>query len=64
MSVQRRGRTVTAAAGANPDGSILFKLPSLKAGTYRVLVRVSAQTNPERVTTFSKTFRVGNDVRV
>src|SRR5438270_3875841 len=36
VSVQRRGRTVTAAAGANPDGSSLFKLPSLKAGTYRV----------------------------
>jgi hypothetical protein len=64
VSVQRRGRTVTSAAGANPDGSLLFKLPSLKAGTYRVIVRVSAQTNPDRVTTFTKSFRVGNDVRV
>jgi hypothetical protein len=64
VSVQRGGRTVTSAAGVNPDGSVLFKLPSLKAGTYRVVVRVSAQTNPERVTTFSKAFRVGNDVRV
>ena len=28
------------------------------------LVQVNAATNPDRVTTFSKTFRVGNDVRV
>jgi hypothetical protein len=64
VSVVRRGRTVTSASGENVDGSVLFKLPALKAGTYRVLVRVSAQTNPDRVTTFTKTFRVGNDVRV
>ena len=39
-------------------------LPALKTGTYRVVARVSAQTNPGRVTTFTKTFRVGSDVRV
>jgi hypothetical protein len=64
VSVVRRGRAVTSAAGANPDGSIVFKLPSLRAGTYRVLVRLSAETNPSRVTTFAKTFRVGNDLHV
>jgi hypothetical protein len=64
VKVARGGRTVTSAAGENPDGSVLFKLPTLKAGTYRVLVRVSAQTNPGRVTTFAKNFRVGTDVRV
>jgi hypothetical protein len=64
VSVVRRGRAVTSAAGASPDGSIVFKLPSLRAGTYRVLVRLSAETNTSRVTTFAKTFRVGNDVRV
>ena len=36
----------------------------LKAGTYRLVVRVSAETNPGRVTTFAKTFRVANGVRV
>ena len=60
----RRGRAVTSAAGASADGSILFKLPALKAGAYRLLVQVNAVTNPDRVTTFSKAFRVGNDVRV
>src|SRR5205809_1124330 len=64
VSVVRAGRTVTSASGENPDGSVLFKLPALKTGTYRVVARVSAQTNPGRVTTFTKTFRVGSDVRV
>ena len=64
VSLLRRGRAVSSAAGASPDGSIVFKLPALKAGTYRVLVRLSAETNPGRVTTFTKAFRVGNDVRV
>ena len=64
VSVLRRGRAVTSAAGASADGSILFKLPALKAGAYRLLVQVNAVTNPDRVTTFSKAFRVGNDVRV
>ena len=64
VRVDRAGRTVTSAVGENPDGSILFKLPALKSGSYRVFVRVSAQTTPGRVTTFAKTFRVGTDVRV
>ena len=60
----RSGRVLSSASGASPDGSILFKLPQLKAGTYRLVVRVSAETNPGRVTTFAKTFRVANGVRV
>jgi hypothetical protein len=64
VSLLRRGRAVSSATGTNPDGSIVFKLPPLKAGTYQVLVRLSAATNPGRVTTFTKSFRVGNDVRV
>jgi len=64
VSVLRSGRVLSSASGASPDGSILFKLPQLKAGTYRLVVRVSAETNPGRVTTFAKTFRVANGVRV
>ena len=64
VNVLRSGRALSSASGASPDGSILFKLPQLKAGTYRLVVRLSAETNPGRVTTFAKTFRVANGVRV
>jgi hypothetical protein len=63
VTVLRRKRSVSSATGTSADGTILFKLPALKTGAYRVLVRLSAQTNPGRSTTFAKTFRVTNGVR-
>ena len=36
---------------------LLFKLPRLSRGTYRVTVTLHAETNAQRVTTFSRTFR-------
>jgi hypothetical protein len=36
---------------------LLFKLPRLGRGSYRVTVKLHAETNPDRVTTFSRAFR-------
>jgi hypothetical protein len=36
---------------------VLFKLPKLRRGTYRVKITLRAETNPDRVTVFTKTFR-------
>jgi hypothetical protein len=47
--------------GANGVGDaardVLFKLPKLRKGTYRVKITLRAETNPDRVTVFTKTFR-------
>jgi hypothetical protein len=59
VTVARATRTLSAVSGiapANTDWQL--KLPRLPHGTYRVVVRVSAETNPARTTTFTKRFRV------
>lgn len=47
--------------GANGVGEaardVLFKLPKLRQGRYRVKITLRAETNPDRVTVFTKTFR-------
>jgi hypothetical protein len=47
--------------GANGSGEaardVLFKLPKLRKGSYRVEVVLHAETNPDRTTAFSRTFR-------
>ena len=57
--VLRGKRTVTSTAGSRRTvGAVLFKLPKLKRGSYRVVVKLTAETNTQRVSTFAKTFRV------
>ena len=47
--------------GANGSGEaardVLFKLPKLRKGSYRVQVILRAETNADRMTVFSRTFR-------
>ena len=51
-------RTLTGAAGQGDAArDILFKLPRLQPGSYRLTVTLHAETNPERTTTFTRTFR-------
>ena len=46
--------------GADGEGEaardVLFKLPKLRHGMYRVKITLRAETNPARQTTFSRTF--------
>ena len=63
VSVLRGTKTVTSASGTNAGGQIQFKLPRLTAGTYRVAVKLKAQTNSERVSTFARTVQIANVVR-
>ncbi len=51
-------RKLTGAAGQGEAArDLLFKLPRLNHGAYRVTVALHAETNVGRVTTFSRTFR-------
>ena len=51
-------RRLTGAVGLGEAArDLLFKLPRLGRGTYRVTVTLHAETNAQRVTTFSRTFR-------
>src|SRR6478736_914379 len=51
-------RRLTGAVGQGEAArDLLFKLPRLGRGTYRVTVTLHAETNAQRVTTFSRTFR-------
>jgi hypothetical protein len=51
-------RRLTGAAGQGDAArDLLFKLPRLRLGTYRVKVTLRAETNPERVTSFTRVFR-------
>lgn len=51
-------RRLTGASGlGEAERDLLFKLPRLGRGSYRVTVELHAETNPDRVTTFSRTFR-------
>jgi hypothetical protein len=50
-------RRLTGAAGiGEASRDLLFKLPKLRHGSYRVRITLRAETNPERETVFTKTF--------
>jgi hypothetical protein len=50
-------RRLTGAAGIGEAArDVLFKLPKLRKGTYRVKITLRAETNPGRATVFSRTF--------
>lgn len=52
------GRRLTGASGVGEAArDLLFRLPRLGRGSYRVTVKLHAETNPDRVTTFSRVFR-------
>jgi hypothetical protein len=51
-------RRLTGTAGvADAARDVLFKLPKLRKGTYRVKITLRAETNSERETVFTRTFR-------
>jgi hypothetical protein len=51
-------RRLTGASGQGEAAhDLLFKLPKLGRGSYRVTVTLRAETNPDRVSTFTRTFR-------
>jgi hypothetical protein len=51
-------RRLTGASGQGEAAhDLLFKLPKLGRGSYRVTVTLRAETNADRATTFSRTFR-------
>jgi hypothetical protein len=51
-------RTLTGAAGQGEAArDVLFKLPKLKRGSYRVTVTLHAESNPDRTATFTRYFR-------
>jgi hypothetical protein len=59
VSVFRGSKRVTGAAGtAQENTGTLFKLPKLTAGSYRIVVKLAAETNARRISTFSRSFRV------
>jgi hypothetical protein len=50
-------RRLTGAAGVGEAArDVLFKLPKLRKGTYRVKITLHAETNPARETVFTRTF--------
>jgi hypothetical protein len=59
VGVYRGTKRLTGVAGAgNDDGATLFKLPGLSRGSYRVTIRLRAETNPQRTSTFTRSFHV------
>jgi hypothetical protein len=51
-------RTLTGASGQGDAArDLLFKLPKLRPGSYRVTVTLHAETSAERTTSFTRTFR-------
>jgi hypothetical protein len=57
--VLRGSKRVTGAAGTGQENTgTLFKLPRLARGSYRVVIKLSAETNARRTATFSRTFSV------
>jgi hypothetical protein len=51
-------RRLTGTAGVGDAArDVLFKLPKLRKGAYRVKIRLRAETNSERETVFTRTFR-------
>jgi hypothetical protein len=59
VAVLRGSKRVTGATGVGQESTgTLFKLPRLARGSYRVVVKLSAETNARRTATFSRSFRV------
>src|SRR6266516_2217343 len=59
VSVFRGSKRVTGARGTGQENTgTLFKLPALARGSYRIVVKLSAETNAQRTNTFARTFRV------
>jgi hypothetical protein len=59
ISVRRATRTLSSVSGTGaPNIALRLKLPRLPHGGYRLVVRISAETNPARITTFTRRFRV------
>ena len=51
-------RRLTGADGVGDAArDVMFKLPKLRTGTYRVKITMRAEMNPDRVTVFTRTFR-------
>jgi hypothetical protein len=51
-------RRLTGADGVGDAArDVMFKLPKLRKGAYRVKITLRAETNPDRVTVFTRTFR-------
>jgi hypothetical protein len=58
VGILRQSRTLAESSGtATPNVDLQVKLPKLSRGSYRVVVKLSAETNPARVSTFTKRFR-------
>jgi hypothetical protein len=58
VGVYRGAKRVTGARGdGREDTGTLFKLPGLTRGSYRVVVKLHAEANPQRTSTFSRSFR-------
>jgi hypothetical protein len=58
VNILRASRTLSANAGtASANVALQVKLPQLRHGSYRVIVKLSAETNPARVSTFTRRFR-------
>jgi hypothetical protein len=60
VKILRGAKAVTGAKGpGRENATTLFKLPKLRPGSYRVVVKLTAETNARRRSTFSRSFRVG-----
>jgi hypothetical protein len=51
-------RLTGVAGGGNENAATLFKLPGLVRGAYRLTIRLRAETNPQRTSMFTRSFRV------
>src|SRR5919198_1285469 len=59
VSVLRGSKRVTGARGIGQENTgTLFKLPRLARASYRVVVKLSAETNAQRTSRFARSFRV------
>ncbi len=59
VSVFRGAKRVTGTKGGGHENTAtMFKLPGLSRGAYRVSVRVRAETNSQRTSVFTRSFRV------
>jgi hypothetical protein len=59
VAVYRGAKRVTGVRGGGTENTgTLFKLPRLARGSYRVVVKLSAETNAQRTTTFARSFTV------
>jgi hypothetical protein len=59
VTVFRGGKRVTGARGVGRENTgTLFKLPRLARGAYRVVAKLTAETNTQRTSRFARSFRV------